>query len=247
MVAGLSARSRVRGTGTARSSGRSETSPSRSVRARRSASSDRTAQASPRRSRLLTRILRPDRGKSIVRGRVGALVEIAAGFHPDLTGRENVFMQGAIMGMRRAEIAAKFDEIVDFAGVAEFIDTPVKRFSSGMNARLGLRRRGAPRSRSAAHRRGAVGRRPHVPGEVLRAHAAVRPVGHRRRLRLAQPVGHLQLVQPRAGAEPWPCRDARADARGDHRLRAHGPDSADRGNRPSRRHAPAHGSDRPCC
>ena len=88
--------------------------------------------------KVLTRILRADRGKSMVRGRVGALVEIAAGFHPDLTGRENVFMQGAIMGMRRAEILRKFDEIVDFAGVAEFIDTPVKRYSSGMNARLGF-------------------------------------------------------------------------------------------------------------
>ena len=88
--------------------------------------------------KVLTRILRPDRGTSIVRGRVGALVEIAAGFHPDLTGRENVYMQGAIMGMRRAEIDTKFDEIVDFAGVSEFIDTPVKRFSSGMNARLGF-------------------------------------------------------------------------------------------------------------
>jgi len=88
--------------------------------------------------KVLTRILRADRGASRVRGRVGALVEIAAGFHPDLTGRENVFMQGAIMGMRRAEILRKFDEIVDFAGVAEFIDTPVKRYSNGMNARLGF-------------------------------------------------------------------------------------------------------------
>lgn len=88
--------------------------------------------------KVLTRILRPDQGRSIVRGRVGALVEIAAGFHADLTGRENVYMQGAIMGMKRAEIARKFDEIVDFAGVAEFIDTPIKRYSSGMNARLGF-------------------------------------------------------------------------------------------------------------
>jgi len=88
--------------------------------------------------KILTRILRADRGTSAVRGRVGALVEIAAGFHPDLTGRENVFMQGAIMGMRRAEILRKFDEIVDFAGVGDFIDTPVKRYSSGMNARLGF-------------------------------------------------------------------------------------------------------------
>jgi ABC-type polysaccharide/polyol phosphate transport system ATPase subunit len=88
--------------------------------------------------KVLTRILRPDLGKSIVRGRVGALVEIAAGFHPDLTGRENVYMQGAIMGMKRVEIARKFDEIVDFSGVEQFIDTPIKRYSSGMNARLGF-------------------------------------------------------------------------------------------------------------
>jgi lipopolysaccharide transport system ATP-binding protein len=73
-----------------------------------------------------------------VNGRTGALIEIAAGFHPDLTGRENVFLQGAIMGMKRAEIARRFDEIVAFAGIDEFVDTPVKRYSSGMNARLGF-------------------------------------------------------------------------------------------------------------
>ena len=88
--------------------------------------------------KTLTRILRPTRGHCEVRGRVGALIEIAAGFHQDLTGRENVYLQGAIMGMRRFEIARKFDEIVDFAGVDQFIDTPVKRYSSGMNARLGF-------------------------------------------------------------------------------------------------------------
>jgi lipopolysaccharide transport system ATP-binding protein len=88
--------------------------------------------------KLLTRILKPTRGRAIVRGRVGALIEVAAGFHPDLTGRENVYLQGAIMHMKRADIAAKFDDIVDFAGLAPFIDTPVKRYSSGMNARLGF-------------------------------------------------------------------------------------------------------------
>ena len=88
--------------------------------------------------KLLTRILRPTMGTTLVRGRVGALIEVAAGFHPDLTGRENVFLQGAIMGMKRQEIATKFDQIVDFSGVSEFIDTPVKRYSSGMNARLGF-------------------------------------------------------------------------------------------------------------
>jgi lipopolysaccharide transport system ATP-binding protein len=88
--------------------------------------------------KLLTRILRPTRGACHVRGRVGALIEVAAGFHPDLTGRENVFLQGSIMGMKRAEVARKLDEIVEFAGVRDFIDTQVKRYSSGMNARLGF-------------------------------------------------------------------------------------------------------------
>jgi lipopolysaccharide transport system ATP-binding protein len=88
--------------------------------------------------KLLTKILRPTKGRMAVKGRAGALIEVAAGFHPDLTGRENVYLQGAIMGMSRAEIARKFDAIVDFAGVEEFISTPVKRYSSGMNARLGF-------------------------------------------------------------------------------------------------------------
>jgi lipopolysaccharide transport system ATP-binding protein len=88
--------------------------------------------------KLLTRILRPTLGRCAVTGRVGALIEVAAGFHPDLTGRENVYLQGTIMGMKRAEISRNFERIVEFAGVREFIDTPVKRYSSGMNARLGF-------------------------------------------------------------------------------------------------------------
>jgi lipopolysaccharide transport system ATP-binding protein len=88
--------------------------------------------------KILTRILRPTTGRSTVKGRVGALIEVAAGFHPDLTGRENIFLQGAVMGMKRPEISARFDEIVDFAGIGQFIDTPAKRYSSGMNARLGF-------------------------------------------------------------------------------------------------------------
>ena len=88
--------------------------------------------------KLLTRILRPSRGHAKIRGRVGALIEVAAGFHPDLTGRENIFLQGAIMGMKREDIRRRLDEIVDFAGMRDFIETPVKRYSSGMNARLGF-------------------------------------------------------------------------------------------------------------
>jgi len=88
--------------------------------------------------KILTRLLRPTHGTATVDGRVGALLEIGGSLHPDLTGRENVYLQGSIMGMRRAEIARKFDEIVEFAGIPEFIDTPVKRYSSGMHARLGF-------------------------------------------------------------------------------------------------------------
>ena len=88
--------------------------------------------------KLLTKILRPTLGHCSVRGRVGALIEVAAGFHPDLTGRENLYLQGAILGMTRGEVARKLDAMVDFAGIGEFIDTPVKRYSSGMNARLGF-------------------------------------------------------------------------------------------------------------
>ena len=88
--------------------------------------------------KLLTKILRPTRGVASVTGRVGALIEVAAGFHPDLTGLENIYLQGAIMGMKRADISRKLEAIIEFAGVREFIDTPVKRYSSGMNARLGF-------------------------------------------------------------------------------------------------------------
>jgi ABC-type polysaccharide/polyol phosphate transport system ATPase subunit len=88
--------------------------------------------------KLLTQILTPTRGRCLITGRAGALIEVAAGFHPDLTGRENIYLQGAIMGMRRAEITRRFEEIVEFAEIGPFIDTPVKRYSNGMNARLGF-------------------------------------------------------------------------------------------------------------
>lgn len=88
--------------------------------------------------KMLIKILRPTLGWCEVRGRVGALIEIAAGFHPDLTGRENIFLQGSIRGMSPALLKQQFDSIVEFSGIPEFIDTPIKRYSSGMNARLGF-------------------------------------------------------------------------------------------------------------
>jgi lipopolysaccharide transport system ATP-binding protein len=86
--------------------------------------------------KILSRITEPTRGHAEVRGRVRSLLEVGTGFHNELTGRENIFLNGAILGMRRAEIARKFDEIVNFAEVEQFIDTPVKRYSSGMYLRL---------------------------------------------------------------------------------------------------------------
>jgi len=88
--------------------------------------------------RLLAGILRPDGGEVVVKGRTAALIEVGAGFHGDLTGRENVFLNGAILGMTREEIRRKLDTIVSFAGLERFLDMPVKRYSSGMYARLGF-------------------------------------------------------------------------------------------------------------
>lgn len=88
--------------------------------------------------RLLSGIMEPTGGTVEIHGRLSALIEVSAGFHPDLTGRENVYLNGTILGLRRSEIRSRFDSIVEFSGLAEFIDTPVKRYSSGMYARLGF-------------------------------------------------------------------------------------------------------------
>ena len=86
--------------------------------------------------KVLSKITEPTEGRARVRGRVGSLLEIGTGFHPELTGRENVFLNGAILGMTRSEIRTKYDEIVEFSGIEQFLDTPVKRYSSGMYMRL---------------------------------------------------------------------------------------------------------------
>jgi len=86
--------------------------------------------------KILSRTTAPTTGSVKIKGRVASLLEVGTGFHPELTGRENIFLNGAILGMTKKEIARKFDEIVDFAGVERYIDTPVKRYSSGMYVRL---------------------------------------------------------------------------------------------------------------
>lgn len=86
--------------------------------------------------KILSRVTTPSQGTFKVKGRIASLLEVGTGFHPELTGRENIYLNGAILGMKKAEIKSKFDEIVDFSGVEKFIDTPVKRYSSGMYVRL---------------------------------------------------------------------------------------------------------------
>lgn len=88
--------------------------------------------------KILSRVTAPTTGDIKIKGRIASLLEVGTGFHPEMTGRENIFMNGSIMGMTKAEIKSKFDEIVDFAGVAKYVDTPVKRYSSGMMVRLGF-------------------------------------------------------------------------------------------------------------
>ena len=88
--------------------------------------------------KILSRVTSPTTGDIKIKGRIASLLEVGTGFHPEMTGRENIFMNGSIMGMNKAEIKSKFDEIVDFAGVAKYVDTPVKRYSSGMMVRLGF-------------------------------------------------------------------------------------------------------------
>lgn len=86
--------------------------------------------------KILSRVTAPTLGRARIRGRLGTILEVGTGFHPELTGRENIYLSGTILGMRKAEINRRFDEIVDFAGVDKFVDTPVKRYSSGMYVRL---------------------------------------------------------------------------------------------------------------
>ena len=88
--------------------------------------------------KIISRITAPTSGLVKIKGRIGSLLEVGTGFHPELTGRENIYLNGAILGMSRREIDRKLDEIVDFSGVETYIDTPVKRYSSGMNVRLGF-------------------------------------------------------------------------------------------------------------
>ena len=116
--------------------------------------------------KILSRITEPSTGRVELHGRVASLLEVGTGFHPELTGRENVYLNGAILGMHRSEIERKFDEIVEFSGVAKFLDTPVKRYSSGMQGPPGLCRGRPSRARDPSGGRGIGRRRRRVPEKV---------------------------------------------------------------------------------
>ena len=121
--------------------------------------------------KILSRVTEPTSGEIRIRGRVASLLEVGTGFHPELTGRENIYLNGAILGMTRAEIKAKFDEIVAFAEVEKFLDTPVKRYSSGMYVRLAFAVAAHLGAGNSHRRRGAGGRRCELPAEVPRENA----------------------------------------------------------------------------
>ncbi len=119
-----------------RACGRSATWLSRSSRAKRLGIIGRNGSGKSTLLKILSRITDPTEGRARLRGRVGSLLEVGTGFHPDLTGRENILLNGAVLGMTRTEIRRKFDEIVDFAEIEQFLDVPVKHYSSGMYVRL---------------------------------------------------------------------------------------------------------------
>ncbi len=102
--------------------------------------------------KILSRITEPTAGEATMRGRVASLLEVGTGFHPELSGRDNIYLNGAILGMKKQEIRKKFEQIVEFAEVSQFIDTPVKRYSSGMYSPPCLWSRGASGSRHIDHR-----------------------------------------------------------------------------------------------
>ncbi|MDX1811796.1 MAG: ABC transporter ATP-binding protein, partial [Gammaproteobacteria bacterium] len=88
--------------------------------------------------KILSRVTGPTKGRVFYNGKIASLLEVGTGFHPELTGRENIYLNGALLGMTKKEITSRFDEIVEFSGCAKYVDTPVKRYSSGMNVRLGF-------------------------------------------------------------------------------------------------------------
>jgi hypothetical protein len=121
--------------------------------------------------KLISRIIYPTSGVVTTRGRVAALLELGAGFHPDLTGRENIDLNGAILGLRRQEVRRQANDIIAFSELERFIDVPIRNYSSGMMMRLGLRRRHGLSARDPAHRRSACCRGPGFPGPVHAPHS----------------------------------------------------------------------------
>ena len=121
--------------------------------------------------KLLTRVTAPSAGRIELRGRVGSLLEVGTGFHPELTGRENIYLNGTLLGMRAKEIRRQFDDIVEFSGIERFLDTPVKRFSSGMYVRLAFAVAAHLEGGDPRDRRGPGRRRLRVPGTVAREDA----------------------------------------------------------------------------
>ena len=159
--------------------------------------------------KMLSRITDPTEGRVEISGRVASLLEVGTGFHPELTGRENIYLNGAILGMTRAEIRRKFDEIVAFAEVEKFLDTPVKRYSSGHVRATRVRGGGAPGAGDPDRRRGAGRRRRRVSEEVPRQDGRGRPARPHGAVRQPQYGGPQDAVRASADADQRSLRCAR--------------------------------------
>ena len=151
--------------------------------------------------KLLSRITAPTEGEIKIRGRVASMLEVGTGFNNEMTGRENIYMNGAILGMTRAEIDAKLPQIIEFSECGDFIDTPVKRYSSGMFVKLAFAVAGPSGQRDHGHGRGPGRGRHEVPAEMPGQNERCRQPGRpHRALRQPQHVHHPPAVHPLRGA-----------------------------------------------
>ena len=168
--------------------------------------------------KILARVTEPTRGSAVIRGRIGSLLEVGTGFHQELTGRDNVFLNGSIIGMRREEVARKFDRIVSFAEVEQFIDTPVKQYSSGMRMRLAFSVAAHLEPEVLIVDEVLVGRRRRIPEEMHGSNGRSRRARRHHSRRVAPCANDHEHLRTRAVARPRPHGQGRSGIRSRLRI-----------------------------